>query len=138
MTVPFKGVIAGAAGAIALTALHEVARVNLPRAPRLDSLGKRSIQKFFDFPATRDLALGSDLAANSVYYGMVGTFGAKAAPFTGAFLGLAAGVGSVLLPEPLGLGSDTTNRTRETQALSIGMYLAGGLVAGAVYRALSD
>lgn len=138
MTVPFKGLIAGAAGATVLTALHEIAHRTTGERPNLDTLGVRSMKKFLDIPADRQTALGGDLVANTMYYGMVGTFGAGPAPFAGALLGLAAGMGSVVLPEPLGLGSDTTNISHRTEWMSVGMYLAGGLVAGMVYRALSE
>lgn len=129
MTVPFKGLIAGAAGAIVLTGLHEMAHLSLAEAPKLDELGMRTLGT--------DAAMGVDLASNTMFFSAVGTFGANVAPVTGVLLGLAAGVGSVMLPEPLGLGDDTTGDSREKQFLSAGMYIAGGLVAGLVYRALA-
>lgn len=52
----------------------------------------------------------------------------------GTLLGLAAGIGSVVLPAQLGLENSATDRTLETQALAIGMYTAGGMAAGAAYR----
>lgn len=144
MSVPFKGFIAGASGAIVLTALHEVVHRTRPGAPRLDVLGMRAIARVMG--RTQDeasdqlhkLALGGDLAANSMYYGMVGTFGSGAALATGAFLGVAAGLGAATLPKPLGLGGDAVNHSRKAEVITVGMYVAGGLVAGAVYRALSD
>ena len=54
----------------------------------------------------------------------------------GVALGLAAGVGAVLLPPQLGLSGATTGRTGATAALTVALYAAGGLVAGAAYRAL--
>jgi hypothetical protein len=144
MSVPFKGLIAGAAGAIVLTALHEVARRSVPNAPRLDVLGMRGMETSLRATGQNvpnnlhKAALGADLAANTIYYSLVGTFGAGGALAAGMFLGAAAGLGSVMLPRPLGLGGDATNRSRATEAMSIGMYEAGGLIAGSVYRALSD
>lgn len=144
MWIPFKGLLAGAAGAIALTALHEVTRRSTPKAPRLDVLGMRSVARLMgrepdDLSGElHKLALGADLGANSMYYSLAGTFGSAAAPTTGAFLGLAAGVGSVALPEKMGLGAAPTRHSPETQALTVAMYVIGGLVAGLVYKALSD
>ena len=143
MNLPFKGLIAGAAGAIVLTALHEATRRTRPRAPRLDVLGMRSLTKIMRAANTEipenlhQIALTGDLGANTMYYSMVGSFGADAAIATGAVLGLAAGVGALTLPEPMGLGSEPTNESRETQILTVGLYLAGGLTAGAVYRVLA-
>ena len=54
----------------------------------------------------------------------------------GLALGSLAGVGSVLLPGPLGLGEAPTNRTPQTQAMTVAWYTLGGLVAGAVGRAV--
>ena len=51
-------------------------------------------------------------------------------------LGLAAGVGGVVLPEYLGLSSAPSARTKATQAMTIGWYTLGGVVAGLVYSLL--
>jgi hypothetical protein len=53
-------------------------------------------------------------------------------------LGLAAGLGAVFLPGPLGLGSAPSNRTTQTQAMTVGWYLLGGLAAGLAYQTLGS
>jgi hypothetical protein len=47
-----------------------------------------------------------------------------------------AGVGAVVLPGPLGLGRQPTNRARATQVMTVLWYLAGGLAAAAAARRL--
>jgi hypothetical protein len=41
-----------------------------------------------------------------------------------------------VLPGPLGLGEAPSNRTPQTQLMTVAWYTAGGLVAGVVARAL--
>jgi hypothetical protein len=55
----------------------------------------------------------------------------------GTALGLAAGIGAVALPGPMGLGSEPSTRTPQTTALTIGLYLLGGVVAGATFALMS-
>lgn len=135
----------GVAGACALTLIHETARRVVPDAPRLDVLGMRALAKSMraadvELPniELRDLALAGDLAANSLYYSLVGLGGRKSAWLCGALLGLGAGIGAVLLPEPLGLEGNETPRTTATKAMTIAWYLAGGLAAAATYRCLTS
>jgi hypothetical protein len=78
-----------------------------------------------------------DLVANSAYYSLAGCTGPGNSIGVGAALGAAAGIGVLLLPGPMGLGSVETNRTLETQVMAAGMYLAAGLIAGGLYAALS-
>jgi hypothetical protein len=131
-----KAMTSGLLGAIALTALHQAARRSLSHPPRMDLLGERAIARGIEAAGMhpprgktlQELALAGDLVSNSLYYSLVGIKGAQHAPACGALLGLLAGVGAVVLPGPLGLGNDASNRTRSTTAATIGLYLAGGLV----------
>lgn len=140
-----RAAASGFAGACALTLIHESARRSLPRAPRMDVLGMRAIAKSMrgvgQEPPPEDelhaLALAGDVAGNSLYYGLVGAGRPEGALLRGMILGLAAGVGAVLLPEPLGLGEAPSARTPETKAMTVGLYLAGGLTAGLAYRLLA-
>lgn len=142
----WKPLISGAAGAVTLTLVHEVVRRTNPDAPRLDVLGMRSIAKTLrgvgqeppHGDALFNTTLAGDLAANTLYYSVVGTQRGGQAWVVGALLGLAAGVGAVTLPGPLGLGEDATNRTPQTQAMAVGWYLLGGLVAAATASCLSS
>jgi len=140
-----KALASGLAGACVVTAVHETVRRLNPDAPRMDVLGMRSISKLMqkaDLTPPQDKqelhtwALVGDVVSNSMYYSMAGT--GKSAWWRGAVLGAAAGVGAVVLPGPLGLGEEPSNKTTQTQALAIGYYLLGGLVAAAVGYALSE
>lgn len=136
----------GIAGASALTILHEGVRRVTPVAPRMDVLGMRAIaavmRKFGQEPPPErplhDITLVGDLVANSLYYSVVGTQRGKAAWTTGALLGLGAGLGALLLPGPLGLGREPSQRTPATQIMTVAWYVIGGLAAGAVAGLLNQ
>jgi hypothetical protein len=83
-------------------------------------------------------ALVGDLISNTLYYCLVGAGESTSARRRGALVGLAAGIGAVVLPGPLGLGRGPSRRTVATQMMTIGWYLAGGLVAGVVAERLSE
>ena len=134
---------AGFAGALALTALHEVARRLRPHdAPRMDVLGERGLRKILNLADLPQPAEGvaytatmlGDILSNGLYYSLVGS--GKHSLQRGLLLGTAAGVGGVLLPGPMGLGEAPSNRTPQTQAMTVAWYTVGGLVAGAVAQAL--
>lgn len=136
----------GFAGACALTLTHQLLRGATERAPRMDVLGMRAIARGWRAAGAEPpgegvlhpLSLVGDLVANSCYYGLVGLGGPQGACGRGALLGLAAGVGAVALPGPLGLGSNPSARTASTALMAVGLYFLGGLVAGAVYGALES
>ncbi|HEX8506273.1 MAG TPA: hypothetical protein VF630_12970 [Hymenobacter sp.] len=134
---------AGLAGAVALTALHETVRHLRPEdAPRMDVLGMRGLRKLLgkaDLPQPDndtlfDMTMAGDVLSNGLYYSLVGS--GRHALRRGLLLGVAAGVGGVLLPGPLGLGEAPSNRTPQTQAMTVAWYTVGGLVAGLVGQAL--
>src|SRR5690242_12815108 len=68
----------GAAGAVALTLVHEAARRTLPDAPRMDVLGERAIAAGVRAaggepppePQLHRAALAGDLVANTAYYSL--------------------------------------------------------------------
>ena len=137
--------LSGAAGASALTALHEGLRRSVPAAPRMDVLGRRAIAGMMQAAGAEPLkgnalqsaALGGDLIANSLFYALVAFSTPRRAPAVGTALGLVAGIGAVVLPKPLGLGSKPSARTMTTSLLTIGLYAAGGAVAGLTYQRLA-
>ncbi|WP_227006285.1 hypothetical protein [Rufibacter latericius] len=132
--------IAGLAGAMAVTVVHETVRRFYPKAPRMDILGMRAIAKGLRYagqtPPDDDKlhtwSLVGDIVSNGLYYSLTG--GGKKAWWRGAVLGAAAGVGGVILPGPMGLGVAPSARTKQTQALTIGYYLLAGVVAGGVAK----
>ncbi|MEA2695189.1 MAG: hypothetical protein QOJ16_4576 [Acidobacteriota bacterium] len=135
----WKALGGGTAGAVALTALHETARRVLPNAPRADLLGERAIDRSLralgrrppSGPQLHRWALAGDLLSNSLFYSLVGSHGGRKAWLRGSLLGLGAGLGAVVLPGPLGLGSRPSTRTPATVAMTLAWYVAGGLAAAA-------
>lgn len=131
----------GLISSFALTALHQLLKNTLSKAPRMDKLGMEALEKSLGYagvgvPKKKKLyysTLAGDLAGNAGYYSLVG-LNPKHSILTGAALGLMAGVGALALPEKLGLSNKHSNATRETQLLTLGLYVAAGLVAGGVYR----
>jgi hypothetical protein len=140
-----KAVASGLVGACTLTLVHESARRFIPKAPRMDVLGMRAIAKSLRLvgqePPPADqlhkITLAGDIVSNSAYYSLVGLGEPDDALLCGTLLGLAAGVGAVLLPEPLGLGSAPSARTTETKVMTVAWYVAGGIAAALAYRLLS-
>jgi hypothetical protein len=134
---------AGLAGALALNALHETVRRRRPAdAPRMDLLGMQGLRRVLakadlpqpDHDTLFKLTMAGDIVSNALYYSLLGS--GKHSVARGALLGLAAGVGGVVLPGPLGLDEAPSNRTPQTRVMTIAWYTVGGLVAGAVARAL--
>lgn len=140
-----KALAGSLAGACVVTAVHETLRRLVPDAPRMDVLGMRAISKLMlkaDLTPPQDedelhtWALAGDIVSNTLYYSLAGT--GKDAWWRGTVLGVAAGAGALLLPGPLGLGEEPSNKTTKTQIMAFSYYLLGGLVAGAIGHALND
>ena len=143
---PIRSIIGGAAGATALTAVHQSARRWVDHPPRVDVVGRRAIAKplralGIDPPLGDRLhytALAGDLISNSLYYALLGLSEPRNRWRNAWLLGLAAGVGAVALPPVLGLGSRPTARTTKTAALTIAYYTLGALVAAGSMCAADD
>jgi hypothetical protein len=138
-----RSLTAGLAGAVALNILHETVRHLRPAdAPRMDLLGERGLRKLLakadasqpDDQKAYVLTMVGDVLSNGLYYSLVGS--GKHSLRRGLLLGVAAGVGGVVLPGPMGLGEAPSNRTPQTQAMTVAWYTFGGVVAGAVAQAL--
>jgi hypothetical protein len=139
--------VSGLVGAAVVTGINESARRLMPeKAPRMEILGMRALAKGLDavdqeIPPRRELikiALAGDVLGNTAYYSLVGLARPESAVATGAALGLAAGIGGVLLPEPLGLGSAPSGRSPETMAMTVAWYTVAGVAAGLAYRFLAS
>lgn len=139
-----QALASGLAGAVVLTLLHETVRHIRPAdAPRMDVLGMRALRKLLgkaeapqpDNHTLFNLTMAGDILSNGLYFSLVGR--GKKAWQRGAVLGLAAGVGGVLLPGPLGLGEAPSNRTPQTKLMTVAWYTVGGLVAAGASRAWS-
>ncbi len=139
-----NALLGGLAGACAVTALHQLIKKNDSEAPRMDLLGMESLTKILNKVGIEPpegkklyyLTMGGDIISNSIYYSVAG-IGDTQTVLKGAASGLAAGLGAVLLPKPMGLNEKHSNRTRETQILAVLYYLTGGLVSSAVMRLLN-
>src|SRR4051794_36367959 len=138
--------LSGLAGAVTLTLVHESVRRLRPDAPRMDTLGRRTIARGMEAigmePPSGDrlqaAALAGDLVSNTLYYSLVGLGEPSGALARGAALGAAAGLGAVALPPVMGLGHRPGARTIRTAVMTVGWYLAGGLAAAAAYRRLAS
>ena len=130
--------VSGIAGAVALTAVHQAAKMVSGSAPQMDVLGMRAIAQAtgtsgmadesadVDSARNRGLykyALAGDMLANSAYYSMATTW------TRGAVLGLAAGIGALVLPRRIGLGDPPHSELLSNQIMTVAWYTLGGLAA---------
>jgi hypothetical protein len=136
--------LGGLAGAATLTLIHETVKRFDPKAPRMDLLGMMALSKIIRglggrTPEQKKLyayTLAGDLLSNALYYSLVGMGRRKSILERGAALGLAAGLGALLLPKPLHLNEAYSNRSPRTQAMTVAYYLIGSLVAAALIKRL--
>ena len=136
----------GIAGAVALTLIHETLRRISSDAPRMDLLGMEAIAKSLegiDASVPKEdklfkITMAGDLLSNSIYYSLAGFGSEKKAIVRGALSGLAAGIGAVYLPKPLGLNEAPANRTLQTKLMTVALYFTGGVVAGITGRLLEN
>lgn len=137
MTSTGEALLAGTAGALALTTVHEVGRRTLPSPPRMDVVGMRALAAGHralgtPVPPERRLfyeTLAGDLVSNTLYYAMVPGRDAAATWRRGALLGGLAGLGAVTLPRRMGLGDPPNSRAAGNQMMTVAWYLLGGLAA---------
>jgi hypothetical protein len=134
MTQLTRSLTSGVAGALALTAVHEVGRRRLANAPRMDEVAMRGLRRLLpnrhrDPVRLHQLALAGDLVSNSVYYSAIAAPTRKATWMRAAVLGTAAGICALLLPERLGLGAPQHSEQRANQLMTVGWYLTGALAA---------
>lgn len=137
--------LGGLAGACAITVLHQVIKKNDDEAPRMDLLGMESITKMLEKAGVEPpkdeklyyITMAGDIVSNTIYYSLTG-LNDKKTWLKGSGLGLAAGLGAVFLPKPLGLNKKHSNYTRQTQLLSVLYYFTGGLVSSAVVKLLNQ
>ena len=138
--------LSGLVGAVTVTVLNETVRRTIPHAPRLEVLGERALSATLTGvgvkpPRSEALfysTLAADLISNALYYSLVAMGRPERALALGAGLGLAAGVGAVVLPKPLGIGEQPDSKNPQTPALTVLWYLTGGIAASATYRRLNS
>lgn len=139
MKIPVN-LIAGAAGALLLNVVHELARKTSKEAPHVNELGEEGLAKLSEAigvtpPSGGALyasTLAGDFISNSFFYSAVGKGKPTNIWLRGAALGLTAGLGALTLPSKLGLNDKPVNRTALTQVLTVAWYTLGGLAAAGV------
>lgn len=137
--------LAGLGGAIALNIIHESLKKKSKDTPRVDLLGEEALQKTVEYfggeingkKTLYTATLAGDVLSNAIYYSMIGKGAPEHLWVRAAAYGVAAGVGAITLPEPLGLDPEPVNKTKTSQALTVGYYVAGALVTAAILRAVS-
>lgn len=139
-----QNLIGGFAGAVALNILHETVRQFDADAPRIDLVGKEGLNKTIEAAggipleggALYGAALAGDLVSNSLYYSVIGAGKHKNLILRGTLVGITAGLGALQFTRPIGLDDTPVTRTRKVKIMTVGYYLAGGLVSACVIRAL--
>jgi hypothetical protein len=137
-----QNIIGGLAGA--LNILHQVAKQFDHEAPRVDLVGEEALSKGMEAmgltPPTGNAlfaaTLAGDLISNAAYYSTIGLGKSKYLLYHGAAHGLCAGIGALTLTKPMGLSDAPVTRTDKTKILTVAWYTFGGLVTGAVIKAL--
>lgn len=141
-----RALIAGLAGSAVLTAVHEITRRVNPNAPRMDLLGMQAITRVLHglhMPVpNRDKLFGytlaGDVVSNALYYSLAGVSSKKNVVKNATILGLTAGIGAVNLPKEMGLNDAPSNKTRQTQLMTVLLYTIGGLAAGLTMKLLQS
>jgi hypothetical protein len=133
-----SSLIGGLGGAITLTLLQELLKKIDPNAPRLDLLGKQATSKLlkktkrqFSEQQIYNTSLAGDVLFNSLYYSLAGIKTKKAAT-TGGLLGTGMGLAAVMLPKLLELNAGYTGANAKRKYMTMGLYIAGGLVAAGI------
>jgi hypothetical protein len=129
--------VSGAVGAGVLTAVHELGRRIRPDAPRMDIVGMRALARSIagagaEPPGAQrlhGLTLAGDLVANSLYYAAVPASSRGATWGRAVILGLAAGIGALVVPRPLGLGDPPRSGELANQVMTVAWYVAGAVAA---------
>ena len=82
--------------------------------------------------------LAGEASSNVLYYSFAGVGSKKSVWLRGALLGICAGITAVVLPKPLGLSEEHSNKTTETKVMTLSLYLLGGLAAAAVSKLVDE
>lgn len=140
----FKSLAGGLAGALALNLIHQLAKKVDPDAPQVDKIGAEALSETMraagqtppEGRALFNATLASDIAANTIYYSLIGGGRRKHLLRRGVIMGAAAGIGALTLTKPLGLDDEPVNKSGKTQTMTVAWYLLGGVVAALTIDAL--
>lgn len=138
-----ENILAGLGGAVALNLLHESLKKQ-SNVPRIDLLGEEALQKTLGYFGTHindddnlyAATLAGDVLSNSIYYSMIGGGSRETIWPRAIAFGLAAGIGAITLPQPMGLDPEPVTRTNQVKALTVAYYVAGALVTGLLIKAM--
>ncbi len=121
----FASLVSGLAGSLALTALNLGTQRLAPRkAPRLEKLGMQGLSRIIRLaggnpPKGRKLfnkSMLGHLAANGLYYSLIGTARPGSTLSKATALGAGAGLGSVFLPKALKMDQKASAMTKARAA----------------------
>lgn len=136
--------IAGLAGSLALTGLHQIFRKYTNSAPHLDQIGEVALEKSLDAvnaPSQDEdtvyaAALSGNILTNAVLFSTLAT-STNASQFIGKTLGtgLLGAAGSVGLADQL-LSNNKATNTDQKKWMTTGYYIFGALVSIGVYNLL--
>lgn len=146
MIVLSKNMLGGLAGAAVLNVVHQLVKKVDKDAPRIDKIGEQAVSKStravgFDPPKGDTLflvTLVSDVIANSIYYSLIGKGKKENLLLRGIIYGAVAGIGALTLPKPMGLDNRPVTKTNKTKAMTIGLYVLGGVVTVLTRRLLRN
>ncbi len=135
----------GLAGAVAVTLIHETVKRIVPNAPRMDLLGMNAISKGLEAAHLKKphetrlfvMAMAADIFTNALYYSLAGMGKEKNIWVKSSMLGLAAGIGALVLPRPLGLPERHSNKTTSTKIMTVGLYVTGAIITSTVIKLLA-
>lgn len=128
----------GVVGTATVAGLHQISRRLLKDAPRIDELGERVIVQTFRRigrePPKHSRALSwifGNLGTDTLLYMLVAA-GKPAKPIVrGLWVGLAAGVSTLVLPWFAGVTEREVALNKKMVLNTLGIYLVAGLAAGA-------
>jgi hypothetical protein len=140
----WKNLLGGLAGALALNIIHETVLRFDKDAPRVDEVGEEGVNRTVKAVTGQSLSgkqlyaanLAGDIASNSLFYSTIGSAETKNLLLRGAATGISVGLSTLSMTKRMGLDDTPINRNLKAKAMTIGYYLAGGLVAGLTIRAL--
>ncbi|WP_226064291.1 hypothetical protein [Kaistella polysaccharea] len=136
--------IAGLAGSLALTAVHQIFKKNMKGAPNLDQVGEKAIEdslEKIDISASDEeqvyaAAMGGNILSNALLFSTLATSTNTSQIITKTLgTGLLGAAGTIGLADQL-LGNNKATDTDQKKWMTTGYYLLGAIVSIGVYNLL--
>jgi hypothetical protein len=133
----------GLVGACILTLLHEGLKKVDHTTSSTEALGMNALSKilkgFNDATPAKgqelfDLTPAGEILSNTLYFSIAGVGSKKNIMLRSALLGLTAGLGTLVLPQYLGVDED--GRSNKQKILTVSRYLLGSLLTAAAIRSI--